>query len=130
MDSEKICNILTILGNGYCTGNFNEIFEYLDDNCVWESQWVIEAKSGIDAVKEYYITKGKLLKEHNSKCSFKIVETNTLRNSLGLVVVQEVDGKKNEVYLEVKISEKYKILRIDVCNPAFFNYREYNSTNL
>lgn len=126
MDKEKICNILTILGNGYCTGEFTPIFEYLDNNCVWESQWVIGAKTGIEAVKEYYMTKGNLLKEHHSKCSFKIVETNTFRTSLGLVIEQDVDGKNNEVYLEVKISEEYKILRIDVCNPAFFNYREYN----
>lgn len=126
MDKDKIYNILIELGNAYKTGEFNTIFKYLDDNCVWESQWVLEARNGIEEVKKYYIEKGKLLKEHNSKCEYSVVELHHFGYSLALVISQKVNDKVNNVLLEIKFSDEYKILRIDVCNPEFYSYKKLN----
>lgn len=123
MDRKNIYEILIVLGECYSKSEFESIFEYLDDECVWESQWVIEAKKGIENVKAYYQEKSKILKEHNSKCSYKVVEIHTRK--LALLITQELENETKDTMLEVKFSDDFKILRIDVCNPAFYSYRDF-----
>lgn len=118
-------NILKELGNCYVTGNFNKIFQYLDNNCVCESQWVIEARSGKEKVMEYYINKGKALKEKNSKCTYKIVYISPFRK-LALIVSQYKENEIVNVMLDVKFNDSNKILRIDICDPDFYDYVEIN----
>lgn len=123
MDKQKIYDILIVLGECYSKGEFDAIFEYMDEECVWESQWVIEAKTGIENVKEYYQQKSKSLKGNNSKCSYKIVEIHT--GKLAVLITQKLENETKDTMLEVKFSDDFKILRIDVCNPAFYSYRDF-----
>ena len=123
MDKQKNYDILTVLGECYSKSEFEAIFEYMNEDCVWESQWVIEARKGIENVKEYYQQKSRILKEHNSKCSYKVVEIHT--GKIALLITQELENETKDTMLEVKFSDDFKILRIDVCNPAFYSYRDF-----
>ena len=118
-------NILKELANGYVTGNFDNVFQYLDDNCVWETQWSIEPRTGKTAVIEYYTKKGQLIKGSGSKCEYEIVNLITF-DKLGVVVTQKQENKTIKIMLDVRFNDKNQILRIDVCEPTFFEYTRYN----
>ena len=116
------CNVLIYLGNGYNTGDFSWIYRYFADDCVWESQWVLNAINGKENVKEYYKNKGEQIKNSDSKCAFQIVELPN--EDLALKIKQKYDDKENEVLVEVKFEkDKLEIKRIDICIPNLYNYR-------
>ena len=135
---------------GYCSGDFSSVFPYLDEDCVMESQWVLTPNEGYQAVVDYLTGKGETLKRTGSFPSCSIVELvgdmnlikdanfhvngekthgsfGLLYNSgeLCLLMEQTIDDKTNGVMLRIKLTNDYKIARIDLCDPELFQYRDF-----
>ena len=141
---------LTIISEGYESGDFSQLFPFLSRNCVFESQWVMTPNEGYDAVVSYLTEKGKTLKKTGSFPSCSIQELvgniNAIKNidvnvkgekqhgSIGLyyhagelclLMEQTIGDNSNDVILRIKLDEKEKISRIDLCMPELFQYREF-----
>ena len=135
---------------GYSSGDFSEVFPYLAEDCVMESQWVLTPNEGYQAVVDYLTGKGETLKRTGSFPSCSIVELvggmnpikdvdfhvngekkhgsfGLLYNSgeLCLLMEQNIDDKTNGVMLCIKLTDDYKIARVDLCNPELFQYRDF-----
>ena len=63
---KKEFEILTALKKGYETGGFEDVEEYLTDESVFESQWVLEPLTGKTDIMEYLRGKGETLKKYNA----------------------------------------------------------------
>ncbi len=136
--------------NGYCSGDFSEVFPYLADDCVMESQWVLTPNEGYRAVVDYFVGKGETLKRTGSFPSCSIVELvggmNLIKDAdfyvngekthgsfglrynsgeLCLLMEQTIDDKTNGVMLRIKLTDDYKIARVDLCAPELFQYRDF-----
>lgn len=140
-------NHLQLIMNGYETGDFTPLFPCLSQDCVMESQWVMQPNVGYNTVTEYLSGKGKTLKNNDSfpicnLCeligNLNPVKANVNLNGekhngtvgiwypsgeLCLVMQQTIDGETNEVILRIEHDENAKISRIDLCMPEFYNYR-------
>ena len=135
---------------GYSSGDFSEVFPYLAEDCVMESQWVLTPNEGYQAVVDYLTGKGETLKRTGSFPSCSIVELvggmnlikdadfhvngekthgsfGLLYNSgeLCLLMEQTIDDKTNGVMLRIKLTEDNKIARVDLCAPELFQYRDF-----
>ena len=135
---------------GYCSGDFSEVFPYLAEDCVMESQWVLAPNEGYQAVVDYLTGKGETLKRTGFFPSCSIVELvggmnlikdadfhvngekthgsfGLLYNSgeLSLLMEQTIDDKTNGVMLRIKLTDDYKIARVDLCDPGLFQYRDF-----
>ena len=135
---------------GYSSGDFSEVFPYLAEDCVMESQWVLTPNEGYQVVVDYLTGKGETLKRTGSFPSCSIVELvgdmnlikdanfhvngekthgsfGLLYNSgeLCLLMEQTIDDKTNGVMLRIKLTNDYKIARIDLCDPELFQYRDF-----
>ena len=135
---------------GYSSGDFSEVFPHLAEDCVMESQWVLTPNEGYQAVVDYLTGKGETLKRTGSFPSCSIVELvggmnpikdvdfhvngekkhgsfGLLYNSgeLCLLMEQTIDDKTNGVMLCIKLTDDYKIARVDLCAPELFQYRDF-----
>ena len=124
MEKEVIkLKLLNIVANGYETGNFDEMIPYLSEDCVWESQWVIEPRVGITKLKDYYTEKGKLIKERKSFCKCEIFKCTNMPG-LGILLEQEVNNEKIQTVITIKINDDNLISRIDISNSEFYYNKE------
>ena len=135
---------------GYCSGDFSSVFPYLAEDCVMESQWVLKPNEGYQSVVDYLTGKGETLTRTGSFPSCSIVELvggmnlikdadfhvngekthgsfGLLYNSgeLCLLMEQIIDDKTNGVMLRIKLTDDYKIARVDLCDPGLFQYRDF-----
>ncbi len=149
-----VFNYLNIIADAYESGNFENVFEYLADDCVFESQWVMVPNTGIEEVKDYLISKGETLKRtgYFPDCDIvellgnhKIVENVDLivneenkhgsfslmyePGELCLLMKQTIDEKESKTILRLTLNQEYKVSRIDLCMPTLFKY-EYFSSNM
>ena len=53
-----IYKYLEIISDGYEKGDFEPLFPYLAEDCVFESQWVLAPNTGYEAVVSYLTYKG------------------------------------------------------------------------
>ena len=145
-----IYEYLEIISDGYEKGDFEPLFPYLAEDCVFESQWVLTPNTGYEAVVSYLTSKGKTLKESGSFPSCYIQELvgniNTVKDidinvngekqhgsvglhypsgELCLLMRQDIDDKTNDVILRIKLNDNEKISRIDLCMPELFKYRDF-----
>ena len=148
---EKIAiNHLQFIRYGYETGDFSRVFPCLSQDCVMESQWVMQPNVGYDKVKAYLSGKGKTLKKNDvfPKCNLceLIGNLNPVKANVNLngekhtgtvgvwyptgefclVMQQTLDGETNEVVLRIEHDEDSKISRIDLCMPEFYKYRIFD----
>lgn len=142
----QLYNVLRILETAYEDGDFTEFVDLLTEDCVYESMWVLEPLCGREAVSRYLLGKGKSIKESENFPSCWIVElvgninplpesdiivngkkklaTLALAYEAGkfcLMMEQELDGKTNEVLVDLKLTEDGKVSRMDLCMPELFN---------
>lgn len=142
----QLYNVLLVLEAAYEKGDFSEFVALLTDDCVYESMWVLEPLCGREAVSRHLLGKGKSIKESESFPACWIVElvgnTNPLPESdilvngeikhatialayesgkFCLMMEQELDGKTNEVLVDLKLTEDGKVSRMDLCIPELFN---------
>ena len=117
-------SILNEIGNGYKSGEFDNIFQFFDDDIVWESQWSLEPRAGKQIVIDYYKTKGQMIKNSDSKVDFEIVEfIGPKPGELGLNINQKFDNQSNDMQIDITWTKENKIKRIDICIPTFFQYK-------
>ena len=143
---------LTILGKGYETGDFSELFPLLSEDCVFESQWVLYPNVGYEVIVDYLTGKGRTLKRTQSFPSCSVQELvgniNYIRNAnftvngekqkgafglyyddgeLCLLMHQILNGETNDVIVRLKVDEENKIKRIDLCMPELFRFKPYKN---
>jgi len=141
---------LTILGEAYKTGDYEELFPLLANDCVWESQWRLTPESGKEAVEAYFRKKGSILKETGSFPKYIIVEfidnINPIKNAGGMLngqefsgnigllyesgklaifAAQQLDDVENGMIIDLSLNEENKISRIDLCMPELFKFKKY-----
>ena len=117
-------SILNKIGKGYSTGEFADVFEYFDDEIVWESQWSLEPRVGKQTVIDYYKTKGQMIKQSDSKVKYEIVEfTGPKPGELGLNINQKFDDQSNDMQIDITWTKDNKIKRIDICIQTLFRYK-------
>ena len=148
-ENSRLYDVLSVLRDGYTTGNFEGLFPFLAQDCVMESQWVLTPNTGYDAVAAYYTEKGNTLVESGSFPNCSIVELlgncNPVKNASGslnggkqeasslghmytpgklcLEMKQTIDDKENAVIVDVTLNESGLVKRIDLCMPELFKYR-------
>ena len=142
---------LTLIAKGYCTGDFSDVFPVLAPDCVFESQWVLRPNVGYDEVTSYLTGKGKTLIKTGSfpKCAMVelVGNVNPIRNtsvivnggtpqsgSVGLMYTpckpalyleQTINGKTNNMLIDVTIDKTGMVKRIDLCMCELFRFRGF-----
>ncbi len=149
--NKYLYNYCRILGEGYVTGDFSSIYEFLADDCVWESQWRLTPETGKEAVIAYFQKKGKILRESDSSIKYLIVElvdsfnpVNARINgenevvSVGMVyetgkialfMAQDLNDVTSGTIIDLKLDDDKKISRIDICMPELFKFKKYETIN-
>lgn len=149
VDKDLLLKYLQIIGSCYATGDFEPLFPYLADDCVWESQWRLTPETGKETVINYFNKKGAILKETGSFPKWMVVEfidnmnpinSNIVRGSksehasvalfyeagkLALFMSQDLDDRKNAMIIDLTIDDQNLIKRIDLCMPELFKFEKY-----
>ena len=138
LETNKVrVDFLYKLRKSYRLGDFSFIYSFLDENCVFESQWVLEPKKGFNEIYNYFENKGATLTEHNNFPHGDLVELVGDMNLFGnvgmtyepgevcLMLKQKVDDKENKTLVRVQVKGE-KISRIDLCMPEFFKVRDFS----
>lgn len=150
--NNRIYKCLCALRKGYTKGDFEEFFEYMAEDCVFESQWVMTPNVGAEAVKDYLTGKGETLKKTNSFPHCYLVELvgdlNPIKEAkihhngeisigsigllytpgkLCLMMEQTLGEKTSKVLVDIRINESGLVKRVDLCMPELFNYRYFDS---
>lgn len=149
VDKDLLLKYLQIIGSCYATGDFEPLFPYLADDCVWESQWRLTPETGKETVINYFNKKGTILKETGSFPKWMVVEfidnmnpinSNIVRGSksehasvalfyeagkLALFMSQDLDDRKNAMIIDLTIDDQNLIKRIDLCMPELFKFEKY-----
>ena len=143
----KYCDIL---GQCYTTGDFSDIFPYLAEDCVWESQWRLSPETGKEAVEKYFINKGLTLQKTGSFPRYLIVEfideLNLIENTeakvngqesiasvgllyeagkIALFMAQTLEDITNGMIIDLTLDERQQISRINFCMPELFKFKKY-----
>lgn len=150
-ENGRIFDALYALRDGYENGDFSKLFTMLSDDCVMESQWVLEPNVGREAVEGYYRRKGETLVKTDSFPSCYIVELIGTCNptevaeltidgkvnkrasggiiydegKLCLLMEQTLNDETHGVLVDVTIGIDGMVKRIDLCMPELFKYREF-----
>ncbi len=150
VDKELLLKYLKIIGNGYATGDFKELYPFLAPDCVWESQWRLTPETGKETVINYFNKKGDILRETASFPKWMVVEfvdnLNPIKASivkrnvknppvsigllyekgkLALFMAQDLDDRVSSSIVDIKIDENNLIKRIDMCMPELFKFVKY-----
>lgn len=143
----KYCKIL---GNCYATGDFSDIFRYLAEDCIWESQWRFTPETGKEAVVKYFTNKGLLLKESGAFPKYLVVEFIDCMNmvehadimingkserasfsllyepgKIALFMAQTLDDVTNGMIIDLTLNDDHLISRIDLCMPELFKFKKF-----
>lgn len=143
--------ILCVVEKSYASGDFEELFHYLAEDCIFESQWVLEPNVGYDATVKYLRGKGETLKRTQDFPHGDIVELvgnmNPIKKAkvsvngevptnasvglfyepgkLCLLLEQELETEIVSLLIDVQLNDEDKIARIDLCMPELFKYRDF-----
>ena len=126
----RLYDVLSTLKDGYMTGNFEALFPYLDEDCVFESQWVFTPLTGYKAVTEYFTRKGHTLIQSSAFPECSIAEmidwsAQTIEDAkkLCLEMKQTINHQENAVLVIVTLNQSGMVERIDLCAPELYKYR-------
>ena len=150
VDKNLLLEYLQIVGSCYATGDFEMLYPYLSDDCVWESQWRLTPETGKESVINYFNKKGMLLRESGNFPKWMVVEfidnMNPMMNvdiikgnkaeratvglmyqpgKLALFLSQQLDDLQNAIILDLSINDSGEIKRIDLCMPELFKFKKY-----
>lgn len=142
----QLYNVLRILEDAYEDGDFTEFVTLLAEDCVYESMWVLEPLRGREAVTNHLLGKGKSIQRSGAypRCWIEefVGSMNPISNAninlngekkygtvalayesgkYCLMLEQELDGKTNEMLIDLKLTEDGKVSRMDLCMPELFN---------
>lgn len=122
---------LNIFAHCYSTGNFEELEQYLAEDCQMDSFWVFETMFGKDAIFAYLCQKGETLQKHRRcpRCTVVKLESpwNESRSSNVTVWTPEYEygvlmeqSPTSRVLVLLKVNAVQKINHIDFCAPEMF----------
>ena len=107
---DKVQEVLLALKKGYETGDFSDVEQYLTNESIFESQWVLEHLTGKKEIMRYLNGKGATLKRNNSLASARIP-----RGCEGdYMYVTQGD---NEMGIEIQLDIDGLVARIDLVMP-------------
>jgi len=144
----QLHNVLRAMERAYEKGDFTEFVPLLDEECVYESMWVIEPLYGRQAVADHLLGKGNSISKsgaypecwieefvgnikplpdtdihENVKEKYGIIAPLYEAGKYCLMMEQELDGKTNKAVVVLQLTEEGKVCRISICLPNFFNTR-------
>ena len=142
----QLHNVLRAMERAYEKGDFAEFVSLLDEDCVYESMWVIERLHGYKAVADHLLGKGNSIRKSGAypECWIEemvgdinpLPETNIQENvkekystvaplyeagKYCLIIEQEIDGETNKTVVVLQLTETGKVCRISICLPDYFN---------
>lgn len=142
----QLYNVLCILEDAYEDGDFTEFVTLLAEDCIYESMWVLEPLCGRDAVTNHLLGKGKSIQRSGAypRCWIEefVGSMNPISNAdislngekkygtvalayepgkFCLMLEQKLDGKTNEMLIDLKLTEDGMVSRMDLCMPELFN---------
>ena len=118
LELEALCR----LRNGYKSGDFEHFADYLTDESVFESQWVLTPLIGKESIMDYLRGKGTTLKAHNAFPETTFVEISG--KDIGLLLQQ---AGNIGVLVVSELDDNGMVKRIDLCHEAFYQYRKIDS---
>ena len=150
IDRELALKYLTLIGSCYATGDFEPLFPYLTNDCVWESQWRLTPETGKEEVMKYFRKKGEILQETKSFPKWMIVQFIDNMNpvhgasvkvgkedrktasfgllytpgELALFMSQDLDDYSTAMIGMITVKDDL-ISRIDLCMPELFKFEKY-----
>ena len=107
---DRVQEILLALKKGYEIGDFSDVAQYLTDESVFESQWVLDHLTGKDEIMDYLTGKGETLKKNHCLAEAVIpvgCEGDYMRMSQG----------NNEMGVEVRLDQNGQVARIELVLP-------------
>lgn len=144
----QLHNVLRAMERAYEKGDFTEFVALLDEDCVYESMWVIERLHGREAVANHLLGKGNSISksgsypdcwieemvgninplpdtdiQENIKEKYAAVAPLYEAGKYCLIMEQKLDGETNEVVVVLQLKEDGKVSRISICLPEYFNTR-------
>ena len=153
-EKDLALDYLTLIGNCYATGDFEPLFPYLSDDCVWESQWRLDPENGKQEVIEYFRRKGKAVKRTGTFPKWMIVQLVGSINyihgayikagekpwetaSVGLIytpgelaLFMSQDLADYSTAMIARITMKDNLIsRIDICMPELFKFEKWNTND-
>lgn len=111
--------LLEKMTESYNKNNFSDIIDYLDENCVYSSQWVIDEICGNGAVAAYFESKTRAIAAAGSQPEARIV--NLTSPVTGRAIMLSQSGKDVVVMLREKDG---RICGIELCMPSLFEFEE------
>ena len=142
----QLHSVLQSMERAYEEGDFTEFVSLLDENCVYESMWVIERLYGKEAVANHLLGKGNSISksgaypecyieemvgdinplpdadiQENVKEKYSSIAPLCEPGKYCLFMEQEIDGKTNKSVVVLQLSDMGKVSRISICLPRFFN---------
>ena len=111
------------LAQCYNNNDFSNLGSYLDEDCKYASQWVMEELCGKDTISEYLIAKSQRIAE--TKSFVRAVEGIIQHPYPQKDCILLFQGDDNAPSCIIVLEEKnQKISRIDICMPELFEWTE------
>lgn len=150
-DSDNVLNMyIDIFEKACSSGDFSELFPFLDDYCKYETQWEKEKQIGKSSVISLLKNKGEKMINESSfpECKkirlvgklynsddFKLSESTYRSEALSksgevcLLLSQKNKDATHKAILRIELNELNSIAKLYVCEPSFYKYEEINETN-
>lgn len=121
----------------YCTGRFDIIYDMLDENIQYHSQWVLEPMIGKRDLVDYFDGKGETIRNSDTVLNGSVVVITADHKRTGNMVLmseqgkicalisQKINGKTNWTFISPKFNEENKITELCLNDPALFSFKPY-----
>ncbi len=125
--------------DAYCSGHFEPLYDYFDDEIQFHSQWVFNPLIGKKALIEYFDGKGKTLRNSNTELngvSVVIAESQKRNGNFVLMskpgticalIGQKLNGKNNMIFITPKFNERDDLVELSLNDPGLFSFKKYYS---
>lgn len=130
MNISKTIHLLSLMLEGYKTGNFKSLFPVVANNCQWESNWKTDCYSGPEEIEKYYVKKGAILAMSRTFPSGYIVDLFGSEDRIdgkGLYLLQSYNEEVYDLIVTIKVDSKCRISMINLCMKELFSFRKYNA---
>ncbi len=112
------------ISKGYSTGDFEAVFPYLDNACIFSSQWVLESLNGKERIIDYLRGEGETLRNHHACPKVVLAE----EKGFGRFCLFMTQGKENDgALLFIELNKKYLITQISLCVSGFYDFQRYEN---
>ena len=110
----------------YNSNSYFDLKEYMNDDCVYRSQWVFDEMRGKDKIAEYLIQKSVAIAQSGKFPKAKKVRLTSYPYSLAIAITQGDDTVAVILMLNI---ESDKISSFDLCEPGLFCYEDVQNNS-